>query len=102
MIITSVLLIIAAQKEDVYTIQYPALKILVLEIHANQMLDVIIPQFLVMIITNVLMMAATLNLDVSLIQLIVTMIMLVLMKNAILFLDVYTQNTIVMITISVL
>jgi hypothetical protein len=98
----SVLLIIAVQKEDVYTIQNLALKILVLEMDATQLLVVITLLFLAMIIMSVPMMVVILNLDVSSIQLIVTIIMLVLMKNAIQFLVVYTQNTIVMIMISVL
>jgi hypothetical protein len=102
MIIISVLLIIVVQKEDVYTIQYPANQILVLEIHATQRLDVLIPQLFVMIITHVQMMVAIQKLDVPSIRLIVTMEMLVLMKNVIQFLAVYTQNTIVMIMISAL
>jgi hypothetical protein len=102
MIITSVLLIIAVQKEDVYMIQYPADQILVQEIHVTQLLDVLIPQLFVMIITHVLMMAVIQILDVPSMRLIVTMVMLVLKKNVIQFLAVYTQKPIVTIMISVL
>jgi hypothetical protein len=102
MTIISVLLIIAVQKEDVYMIQYPADQILVLEIHATQLLDVLIPQLFAMIITHVPMMDAIQILDAPSILLIVTMVMLVLKKNVIQFLAVYTQKPIVTIMISVL
>jgi hypothetical protein len=99
---TSVPLTIVVLIEDVYTIQSPALKTLVLGIHVIHKKDVITPQFLVTIIMNVPMITVILLPDAISLLLIVMTIMPVLTILVILLLVANILNTIATIKMHVL